>query len=317
MGSVPPELALSGLIGVGVCAAAIRRVNGTTLVAPVGWAAISWMSLVVGELIAYHASASTAPIVRYTAAVSTFCAPMALLGAKRPQDRGWQFIVASLWLVLCVPAIQLVILTPSGTLELHLAWRILLGTLILVGVTNHLPTRFGWAALLYGIGQWQLVDVGFLPSVTQGREVPWLPLGCLLTSAMGPWLQATLWPRRSLGWNRVWSDFRDAFGCVWALRVAERMNQAASQTELPIRFHWQGVAKLESSPTTQDDSTIAESGHSPTQIAAPFDPQELGELEVTMRQLLRRFVSAEWIDARMHRDGEGCLDPSAENEKAS
>lgn len=285
------ELGWSGLIGAAVLGAILRRVRGTTLVAPVVWSGLSWLALMIGEQIALHASISTAPIVRYVAAVSTFCAPMALLGAKRPQDRGWQFIVASLWLVLCVPAIQLIILTPSGTLELHLAWRVLLGALILVGVTNYLPTRFGWAAISYGIAQWLLVGLGPDRLSADPRATPWFPFGCLMLSAVGPLIQASWSSRHGTGWNRVWIDFRDAFGCVWALRVSERMNQAATQAKLSMRFTWQGLVEAETA-----NAMPAEEG---PEWPSNGGTQELGELEVTIRQLLRRFVSAEWIDARM------------------
>lgn len=282
------------MVGLVLCGVGIRRVRGSTLTAPILWAAISWLALLAGEGLARPATESAALSWRYLAGVSTFCPAMALLGAKRPQDRGWQWIVASLWLILCVPVIQLVVLTPSGTLELHPAWRGLMVLLILVGITNHLPTRFGWASLLFGIAQWLLLN-GPPPSLnetllSQNR----LALGLILLSGLGVWMQVRYWPRnQKSGWNRVWLDFRDAFGSVWALRVAERMNQAARQAETPLHLYWHGFEHERSR-----DERLAESLSANT--IEPFDGAELGELEVTARQLLRRFVSAEWIERRLH-----------------
>ena len=39
----------------------------------------------------------------FAAAMIVFCPAMALLGAKRPQDKPWQLIVLSLWGILALP----------------------------------------------------------------------------------------------------------------------------------------------------------------------------------------------------------------------
>ncbi len=60
---------------------------------------------------------SWAAPARYIAAMSTFSPIMALLGAKRPQDRGWQFIVATLWAILSLPACEWLLF--GGVAEIH------------------------------------------------------------------------------------------------------------------------------------------------------------------------------------------------------
>ncbi len=45
-------------------------------------------------------------IDRYLVAITTFLPGMAVLGAKRPQHWGWQFIVATLWVTLAWPALE-------------------------------------------------------------------------------------------------------------------------------------------------------------------------------------------------------------------
>ena len=83
---------------------------------------------------------------------------------------------------------------------------------------------------------------------------------------------------RSTGLDRVWLDFRGAYGLVWSLRVAERMNTSAAMYEWPVRLGWQGFCNREPS-------------------AGPVVVPEA--VEESLRTLLRRFVSADWIDARI------------------
>ena len=91
--------------------------------------------------------------VRYLAAVATLCPSVAVLGAKRPQDRGWQFIVASLWLVAALPSLQQWFARPNAALDLHVAWRWFLLILIAIGLFNILPTRYWPTSLLTAAGQ--------------------------------------------------------------------------------------------------------------------------------------------------------------------
>lgn len=126
------------------------RTRGTTLVAPCVWALVACLALVVSESIiaGWNPSPAARAVLRYLAALTTFCPAMALLGAKRPQDRGWQFIVGSLWIVLALPALQPILLARSSLFDLHPAWSAFLGVLILISVCNYLPTRFALPAVL-------------------------------------------------------------------------------------------------------------------------------------------------------------------------
>ena len=83
-------MALGGTALVGVVAA-LPRLRGTTLVAPASWAVLACLAVTVVEAALAGTGSTTTPaqagIYRYLAGVTAFCPLLALLGAKRPQDR--------------------------------------------------------------------------------------------------------------------------------------------------------------------------------------------------------------------------------------
>ncbi len=255
------------------------NISGTTLVGPWIWASASFASLVAVELgIAFVGEPvpDWAPGLRYAAAMSTFCPIVALLGAKRPQDRGWQWIVLTLWAILCQPAGEWILF--GGVAEIHAARFWFLAILMLVGATNGLGTRVWLASLLYGGAQIILL-VPYLASETpfDGGEAAVLGIIGIVTS----WalVAADVLPGRTakLPLDRVWLDFRDAFGVVWALRILERMNASANRYDWPVSLTWQGFCPRESATFEESPAAVEES----------------------FRTLLRRFVSPEWVDLRI------------------
>ncbi len=275
-------------MGLAVVATAIvgitrTRRRGTTLVAPANWCLVSLGLVVTVEAWLYLRPVGASEAAwRYLAAVSTFCPIMAMLGAKRPQDRGWQFIVASLWIVLALPATQDLVFSPGGRLHLHAAWRWFLAILIIMSLANYLPTRFGLSAVLACLGQAVLLreQSPFMAAAPERGETSW---GILLLAVSILWARASIArePATAPGWNRVWKDFRDCFGVVWALRITERVNQSARDYRWSIRLTWPGFV-LADEPTGLPDRSA-------------FSPQ----VELSLGTLLRRFVSQEWIDTRM------------------
>jgi hypothetical protein len=261
-------------------AVAIRRTSGLTLRAPVGWAAASVATLMIAHARSSGSSPAWAAVAQYLSAVGTFCPSMALLGAKRPQDRAWQFVVATLWLILALPALQSIVVAPGGRLELHPAWRWFLLVLIAISVTNYLPTRFALPAILAGTAQMILLR----------EHLPWtwpwpmsedvataIPLALLAAAVTLVGISGWATHRAATATNRVWLDFRNAYGVVWGLRVMERVNQVARQEGCAERLGWQGL------PPSCDPLS-----------GSPTDP-----LQVTFRAALRRFVSPDWIDRRI------------------
>jgi hypothetical protein len=261
---------------------AYRRTAGTTLRAPVMWMLAALVVVLTAESLVDRASA-VGGTIRYLAAVGSFCPSMALLGAKRPQDRGWQFVVATLWLVLGLPALQSLVFHPHSPLDLHPAWRWFLIVLIGIVVANYLLTRWALPVLLAGAAQWLLLgDQAPLGWRGNAESAVAGALALLLAAAT---CVSSGWPRRrgdaaagsGSGSDRVWLAFRDAYGAVWALRVMERINQAAGQAERQERLGWQGF--------TEHWDPLGDSARDPS------DP-----LAATVRMLLTRFVSTAWIE---------------------
>jgi hypothetical protein len=212
---------------------------------------------------------------------------VALLGAKRPQDRAWQWIVLSLMILLALPSLKAMLFDGGAAPAPHAAWRWLLAVIALAGLLNFLPTRYGAAAALFcGAQLLELAD--YLPGFT-GPLSGWdslLGLGLAVAALLAAHVAA---PRGNSGVksiDRLWLDFRDAFGALWALRVAERFNASAAQSGWNVRLGWSG---LEGGREDQD----------PDQEGKPISAAVVPVMHQNLKTLLWRFVTPEWIAERL------------------
>jgi hypothetical protein len=110
-----------------------------------------------------------------------------------------------------------------------------------------------------------------------------------------------------VGWNRVWSDFRNSFGLLWGMRIVERMSVMSYGSKSPVRLSWSG---FHASGTAHQPAPEMQTANT-TMVAATGDrtavatgnslawPETIGPLEADFRSLLRRFVSNHWIDQRL------------------
>jgi hypothetical protein len=254
------------------------RLSGTTLTAACLWALGSTLSLAVAVYLANSSGNEQLggrSALRFAAVVTTLCPLMAVLGAKRPQDRGWQWVVASLWLVLVWPAGQAVLLR-SGSLDLFIAWKLFLAGLIALGPLNYLPTRFWLASMLVALGQTVLMSeyLGPVPAEATRWLLP-VGVGCLfLAAAIVTWQRHAATPPAGdpegtlATHSRQWKKFRDAYGAFWALRILARINQTAELSNWPMRLAWTGFDISEDERPTADQQT---------------------EIDEAMSTLLRRF----------------------------
>ncbi len=109
-----------------------------------------------------------------------------------------------------------------------------------------------------------------------------------LRSFAGLLLGAAVWAARSAarsevcpgGFDRVWNDFRDHFGIVWARRVQDRLNETGRKESWPGRIELHGFLWKD-----------------PADVAARESANP--KIEHALRWILRRFVDPEWIDARL------------------
>ena len=309
-----------GVVGVALLLARRKRLAGTTLIAPWCWALVSLVSVsgceIVLGLTDFGASRLHADALRLAAAVTTFCPVMAQLGAKRPQDRAWQLIVFSLWVVLAMPVAEAFVHQRSEQLNVRDARILFLWVLVAMGLLNNLPTRFGFSALLFAMGQLCLFS-NHLPFVPMRLGTVGVMCGLgLLVSALG--IVVAGWPRPHVAASpedRVWLDFRDMFGMMWALRVADRLNTASESFGWNVVLRWYGFRDTGGNKVVTDEvaTGVSQSGGGGlTETGTPtggaddgqtsiVSPEVRRDLHTSLRNLLRRFVSSEWIATRLDR----------------
>ncbi len=273
-------LAAATAVGLARC---YDQVRGTTLTAAWVW---GWAAWALGSAAAFWSvdqSGSAVDHARYLAAVGSFGPPMAVFGAKRPQHRAWSWIVASLMLVLCLPSGSAWLYHPRGAFEWHGAWQVFLAVLVLLSGGNYLGTRLALPGLLYAFGQALLLGWPAVPESWGGGRTTWQLAGVSMAlAALGAsGMSATSREGRD-PLARLWLDFRDRFGVVWALRVAERVNSTLHSQNRTIRLAWHGP-----------ETTARVAGG-----ALPADSAGYAELDQTLRTLLARFVSNDWVSRR-------------------
>ncbi|HVX11665.1 MAG TPA: hypothetical protein VHC22_10830 [Pirellulales bacterium] len=275
---------LLGLAATVVCLYGWRRLRDTTLAAPCAWSAASLAAAtgaVIWEL-ALPATPST-PHLDYLAATTSVAPFVALLGAKRPQNRAWQWIVLSLVGLLALQDLRGWSINPAASPSLHTAWRWLLAGIVLAQCVNYLPTRHAPAAAFACAGQASML-AGNLPFLSE-RSTWSFSAGLGLSSAAV--LTAALIVRRtrrtSDGWQDAWLDFRNAYGVLWSLRVAERVNALALEQQCPLRLNWYGVVQAEDADASSAEASAGE---------------HTASLYRILRSVVARFVSAEWLAAR-------------------
>jgi hypothetical protein len=260
----------------------VKSFRGTTLVAPCLWVAIAASCLLILALVQIESAGGLAlSVLRFAVAAMTLCPLIAVLGAKRPQDRGWQWVVGALWLILIWPAAQ-TLANPAGPeFEIFLPWKIFIVALIAMGPLNYLPTRH-WLASLFVAGGQFLMFSKFL-----GIEQPeaWLAVAtfCFCVASLLVLIRhkshaptnATL----PLQTDR-WLGFRDAYGAFWGLRIMQRVNETAALRNWPVELTWSGFGKVNSV------AGLSEAGEPRSETSATI----VTEIDQTLNTLLRRFL---------------------------
>ncbi|MEM8946058.1 MAG: hypothetical protein AAGD11_12850 [Planctomycetota bacterium] len=250
-----------------------RRLRGTTLTAPCLWVAASATCLAAGAILEHRLEGISLSATRFAVATTTLCPLMAVLGAKRPQDRGWQWVVLTLWIILVWPAAQAVALPAGVRVDLFVAWKIFLWGLIAIGLLNYLPTIHWRATILVSLGQILLLRDHLGLSAAESTAVSdlvatlsFLSAAALVHNSGTPKvaLNSDLSPITS-----KWLDFRNHYGAFWALRTLGQLNHTAELRDWPVQLDWSGFLTI-------DD-------HHPTD-------EQLAEINQSIDSMLRRFV---------------------------
>ena len=252
--------------------------RGTTLIGAWSWAVAALVALTAIELTLSQSREGDGPDwaspLRFAAACLTVCPTVAVLGAKRPQDKAWHWVVLSLSIVLCIPAANAAFFQPSGQVELHVAQSTFLGVLILLGPANYLPTRYAVSAVLVTAGQILLFAEYWPMAALEWTSYVW-QIG-VAAYALGIAVSPLARRRRldasaGASLDAHWRDFRDSFGSFWALRVLTRLNAAALMNRWPVRLGWSGFRPTE--PTGDESQTVA-----------------IPPIRRSLQSMLRRFV---------------------------
>lgn len=217
----------------------------------------------------------------YASAVASLCPAIAVLGARRPGIRVWNwFILLPMLFALGWPVLTL-LLQGSDIRGLQLETPQLVAYLLVLvmGAGNYVGTRYTPSSLLYIASNASLVvssssvcphwlsDRWWVRSLTTVGMV----LAVLFAASTGHGVM-----EGTNRFDKLWLDFFDTFGIVWGRRIQDRVNYMATKEAWPARLELHGI-------------------HWQT----PANPQTEARIEHTFRWLLRRFVDPEWIDERL------------------
>jgi hypothetical protein len=168
-------------------------------------------------------------------------------------------------------------------LHLDAPWTIFYGFLVIVGVTNYIPTRFGASAGWLALGL-ILEYLGLTRDAwtAERRAALWSWVAWTLAASVAAGRSAA---RRTPGGRtrleQLWFWFRDLWGVVWAIRISDRFNRIAEGKGWPLRLSWFGLFPAEGEPTVE------------ALAVAIADPPEA---EATFRGLIRRFAEEGRLD---------------------
>lgn len=182
--------------------------------------------------------------VRHLALVSLASFPLAVLGARLPGVGAWNFVVCGWFAAALLPHLQQS--WDSPTWHLDTSWLLFLAGVLAMGVSNYLPTRFFFAALLLGgMLAWNLWSM----RLGAGSNPVWELAGLQVGLGLAGWL-AWVWPAPESKdvVSRRWLQLRDAYGLAWGVRIQEQVQAAARHAEIAGQLTWFGLEPAEDQP---------------------------------------------------------------------
>ncbi len=287
---------LAYLATAAVCVSAViiwraqRALRHTTLTSAGRWAQVgisAWFIVSVAASISAGESAGWLNAASYATALLMLCPALAVLGARRPTVRVWNwFVILPFLLVFSWPiAAAARELSHGGPFALETPMLLGFAFVVVMGLGNYFGTRF----TLPAIGAAMSLLLLALPAAD--FRISWLPradlsrsFASLLMSAVlcGACIAAKRPFTVRVPLDQVWIEFRDQFGVVWSKRILERLNSMAEKDALSVRMSVTGVVSVSGADAHPDAASV-------------------DELEKSLRWLLRRFVDEGWIDSQLSR----------------
>ena len=228
---------------------------------------------------------------RLIVAALGFAFPVSLLGARRPHEWGWQFVVVTLLAVLAQPAFE-ASLYGAPLVRIAPVRQGLFGVLLLIGWTNWWGTRFSLVATGWAFVQWEILSPLLAPPSLQLGLPPVDLLVIASLCVLVATIQLVQMPVPTTGAIarecevatgddsaqpivRAWQAYRDMYGVIWALRIIERTNLVLRRGDFPLAMTWRGLR-----PIAADGDRLRLCTHS-----------EQEAIRHAIVGLLRRFVS--------------------------
>lgn len=214
-------LFLSSAIPLGWACWANRR---TSLIYAMIWTVFAWASWLMTAL-------TLSRELEYLALCLSACALMCVPGARRPGHSAWNIVMAGLLVLLLLPLGESLIFDAPIRLG---AFRIsFLSALLGMGLVNYLPTRNGLSALIlafaFAVAIKQLMEGR--PVAPKFAALPAIAVWAAILCPLGVW-------HTKSRCDRLWKIFRDRFGLLWAERIREQFNRAASNAKLGVELDW-------------------------------------------------------------------------------
>ncbi len=276
-------LILCGTLTTWAWIAAWRHIRKTTLQEVWLWQAVSCGAVFGAALLSASGSDEARwVLMRWFAVVALFCPNVALLGAKRPQHRAWHLVVATLWVILLLPSIELLWAASGRAFSPGSVRGSFLWVLIVLEILNRVGSGsalIGWAMAAAQISllgdwlpgwPWKLDSSAFLVACLALVVYHWT---CYLTSVPSA---------RSADLSQCWRSFRRRFGTLWALRVWLGINAACQSAGWPVVLGWSGFRN--------EKGECAD----PQSVLPQRDYQALTQV---VANLLRRFEAPQLVDA--------------------
>ena len=264
-----------------------RWADGTALRGALVWAVLALSCGILAQIVAlFELRENGKPVcgvLTYVMTLAALAGLISVLNARVPGGGAWAVLMVLLLVVFCIPLLESAgrVRGVAGAVVVVLdsPWTIFYGLLVLMGVTNFLPTRYGPAAVVLGIGfalEYLVLTRTEWPA--GWRAQLWTVIaGCLAVAVRlcRHCAQKEIQGRDRLECQWIW--FRDHWGVVWGLRIQDRFNRTAASSQWPIRLSWFGLTWVNGNSSVREERV--------PDVA-----------EATFRGLIRRFVDSERLD---------------------